>query len=294
VTLRLATRRSALALAQAHAVAEALGGAELVEVTTAGDRGEDALDKSRWVSELERALLDGEADVAVHSAKDVPGEMADGLEIAAVPPRADPRDALCGADSLAGLPAGARVGTGSLRRSAQLLATRDDLDVQPLAGNVDTRLRRLADGEWDAIVLALAGLLRLRRVDDAGAVLEPGEFVPAPGQGALALQARAGDTDVLTRLAEIDHARSHAALRAERALCAELGAGCRTPIGAHAAWTGDDRLELVAFAGLPDGSEWVRDAVEGPAADPEAVGRAAAERMAAAGAADVLARAEAW
>jgi hydroxymethylbilane synthase len=294
VTLRLATRRSALALAQARAVAEALGGAELVEVTTAGDRGEDALDKSRWVSELERALLEGEADVAVHSAKDVPGQVADGLLIAAVPPRVDPRDALCGANSLAALPSGARVGTSSLRRSAQLLAARDDLDVQPLAGNVDTRLRRLAAGEWNAIVIALAGLERLGRPDEAGAALAFEEFVPAPGQGALALQARDGDDDVLALLEAVDHGPSHVALRAERALCAELGAGCRTPIGAHAAWTEDERLELVAFAGLPDGSEWVRDAVAGPGADPEALGRAAGERMAGAGAADILARAEAW
>ena len=163
--MRIGTRGSALALAQAGQVAEALGGAELVPIATTGDRapaGAGAgLDKERWVREIDVALLAGEIDLAVHSAKDVPARLAVGLELVATPPRADPRDALCGAPSLAALAAGARVGTSSLRREAQLRARRDDVDVVELRGNVDTRLRRLAEGAFDAIVLARAGLQRL-------------------------------------------------------------------------------------------------------------------------------------
>jgi hydroxymethylbilane synthase len=284
VTLRIGTRRSALALAQARLVAEALGGGELVEIVTAGDRGAPGGDKSRWVAELERALLEGDVDVAVHSAKDVPGELAEGLVIAAVPERADPRDALVGAASLDELAAGARVGTSSLRRTAQLRAARDDLEVVAMRGNVDTRLRKLADGEWDAIVLALAGLERLGRADAVGQLLD--DFVPAPGQGALALEAREDDAETREALGAIDHAASQSDLRAERAFSRTVGASCHTPVGAHAR---DGALE--AFAGLPDGSEWVRDRLEGE--DPEALGRKVAERMLAAGAGDLLERAEA-
>ena len=168
--MRLGTRGSALALAQAGAVARALGGAELVPIATTGDRDRGAppaQDKGRWVKELDEALLRGDVDLAVHSAKDVPAELRDGLELVAAPPRADPRDALCGRASLDELPAGARVGTSSVRRAAQLHALRDDLDVADLRGNVDTRLRRLAEGDYDAIVLALAGLQRLGRAAEA-------------------------------------------------------------------------------------------------------------------------------
>jgi hydroxymethylbilane synthase len=302
VSLRIGTRGSALALAQAGSVADRLGGGELMEIATAGDRGAPGGDKSRWVAELERALLDGEIDVAVHSAKDVPGELADGLVIAAVPERADARDALVGFDSLAGVPAGARVGTSSLRRAAQLRAARDDLDVVEMRGNVDTRLRKLAEGEWDAIVLALAGLERLGRVGAHGpslevrtfetrespaCVLDPGVFVPAPGQGALAVEARAGEEPTV---AWIDDADAHARLRAERALTAALDATCHTPVGAYAEPDGDG-LALTAFAGLPDGSTWVRDRLTGD--DPEALGRAVAARLLAAGAAAILREAEA-
>jgi hydroxymethylbilane synthase len=301
VSLRIATRRSALALAQARLVADALGGGSLVEVTTAGDRGESGGDKSRWVGALEEALLDGRADVAVHSAKDVPGELAGGLTIAAVPERADARDALCGASGMDELPAGARVGTSSLRRAAQLRAARRDLDVISLRGNVDTRLRRLAEGDFDALVLALAGLQRLGRVEEAGARLDVDEMVPAPGQGALAIEARQDDGPVLEALAAIDHEPSHTRLRAERALTRALDATCHTPIGAHARLGGPygppaappgPRLELAAFVGLPDGSAWVRDRLAGDAGDPEALGRAVAERLLAAGAGDLLRAAE--
>jgi hydroxymethylbilane synthase len=301
VSLRIGTRGSALALAQAMAVADRLGGGEVVEIATAGDRGAPGGDKSRWVAELERALLDREVDVAVHSAKDVPGELASGLVIAAVPPRADPRDALVGFDSLEAVPPGARVGTSSLRRAAQLRAARDDLDVVAMRGNVDTRLRRLAEGDWEAIVLALAGLERLGRVQaqapfrirtfktesSPACVLDPAVFVPAPGQGALAVEARAGEA---ATVAWIDDAPSHARLRAERALTAALDASCHTPVGAHAEPAGDG-WALTGFAGLPDGSTWIRDRAEGD--DPEALGREVAGRMLAAGAAEILREAEA-
>jgi hydroxymethylbilane synthase len=293
--VRIATRASALALAQARAVAAALPGeTEIVEVTTAGDLGAaPGSDKSRWVAELERAVLDGEADVAVHSAKDVPGTLAAGLDIVAVPVRADARDALCGAASLDALPAGARVGTRSLRRRALLLAARTDLDIVPLGGNVDTRLRKLDDGAADALVLAHAGLQRLGRTDEAGAVLDPESFVPAPGQGALALEARAGDDGARAALATLNDPGAATCLAAERALAADLGGSCHTPIGAHAAPVAGGRLCLHAFVGLPDGSAWVRDVLEGSAAEPERLGRDAAARLLAAGARELLDAAEA-
>ena len=276
MSLRLGTRGSALALAQARWVAGRLGGAvEIVEITTAGDVGAGVADKSRWTGALERALLAGEIDVAVHSAKDVPGDLADGTAIVAAPPREDARDVLVGAASLDALPAGARVGTSALRRRSQLLAVRPDLDVVELRGNVDTRLRKLAAGEADALVLAAAGLARLGRADVAGAPLDGDVFVPAAGQGCLALQARAGD-----RLDAVDDAGAHAALDAERAVVARLGASCHTSVGVHA-----QGGSIRAFVGLPDGAEWLVD--EAPDAD------ALAERMLAAGAADLLARAEA-
>jgi hydroxymethylbilane synthase len=274
--LRLGTRGSALALAQARWVADRLGEpVEVVEITTAGDVDRAAGDKSRWTGALERALLAGEIDLAVHSAKDVPGELAPGTAIVAVPPREDSRDVLVGAPALAALPLGARVGTSALRRRAQLLAVRPDLAVVELRGNVDTRLRRLAAGEVDALVLAAAGLRRLGRADVPVAPLEGEVWVPAPGQGCLAVQAAAG-----RRFDMVNDGASLAALEAERRVVVRLGASCHTPVGVHA---GPDGLR--AFAGLPDGSEWLVD--EARDADP------LAERMLAAGAADLLARAEA-
>jgi hydroxymethylbilane synthase len=285
--MRLGTRGSALALAQARWVAERLGGdAEIVEITTLGDRGAGLQDKSRWTSELERALVDGRIDIAVHSAKDLPTELGDGLELVAVPARADARDAVCGAVGLAALPVGARVGTSSLRRAAQLRAVRDDVTVVELRGNVDTRLRKLRDGQADALVLALAGLERLGRSDEAGGVID--EFVPAAGQGALALEARAGELDRSALTGVIDEL-AMSCVGAERALVGALGASCHTPVGAHARPCGDGQVELVVWVGLPDGSAWLRDEVVG---DPEAVGAECARRMLAAGAADLLSQAE--
>jgi hydroxymethylbilane synthase len=300
--LRIGTRRSALALAQAREVASLIQATtpdvavELVEITTAGDRSAPAGDKRRWVAEIEDQLLAGSVDLAVHSAKDVPGQLADGLEIVATPQRADARDALCGAASLEELEPGAKVGTSSLRRAAQLRALREDIDVVELRGNVDTRLRKLAeraDG-IDAIVIALAGLQRLARTDAAGAVLDAQLVVPAAGQGTLALEARAGDERVRTLAAAIGDTDAMAALTAERALVARLGADCHTPVGAHAHNDGDGGLAVSAFVGLPDGSAWARDSLTGPGDDPAAVGTQVAERLLLAGAADLLAQAAQW
>jgi hydroxymethylbilane synthase len=286
--IRLGTRGSALALAQAELVAGWLADdVELVPITTSGDRGSRA-DKSRFVKEIEEALLADEVDLAVHSAKDVPAELPEGLSIVGVPERADPRDVLCGAGSLDALPAGAVVGTGSLRRRAQLLAVRPDLEVRELRGNVDTRLRRLEKGDFDAIVLAAAGLQRLGR--GGGAMLP--ELVPAPGQGCLALEARADDRDVVAAAAALTDRNALTALTAERALVATLEATCHTPVGAYAA-PRDGALLLTAFVGLPDGSHWIRDSLAGDPEDPTTLGLEVGERLLAAGARELLAEAEA-
>lgn len=289
MALRLATRGSALALTQAGQVAELLGGAELVEVSSDGEPG----DKARFVRGVERALLDGEAEIGVHSAKDLPAEMADGLAIAAVPAREDPADVWIGVgSSLDEVPEGARVGTASLRRRAQLLAARPDLRVSELHGNVDTRLRKLAEGELDAIVLAAAGLRRLGREAEASFAIPAALMTPAAGQGALVLQARSGDATVEEAVAALGDETALRELTAERAAVALLEATCATPIGVHARVEGP-RLVAEAFVGLPDGSEWIRDRVEGEAEEPAALGAALAERLLAAGARDILDRAEA-
>ncbi|HXD62990.1 MAG TPA: hydroxymethylbilane synthase [Solirubrobacteraceae bacterium] len=285
--MRVGTRGSALALVQARWVAERLGpGVEIVEVTTLGDRGAAINDKSRWVSALEQALFDGRIDVAVHSAKDVPTELPEGLELVAIPERAEARDVICGAAGLAELAPGARVGTSSLRRTAQVRAQRGDLDVRELRGNVDTRLRKLAAGEVDALILAAAGLERLGRGDEVGGVLA--EFVPAAGQGALALEARSGAISA-DRLAAVSDPEATACVTAERVLVTALGASCNTSVGAHAQAIGDGRLTLAAWVGLPDGSAWLRDEVTAGA---DEVGTVCAERMLAAGAAELLRRSE--
>lgn len=302
--LRLGTRGSALALAQTAWVADRLAAVDprleidVVPIRTSGDERAatepfvaPAEDKSRFVREIEEALLDGEVDLAVHSAKDVPGTLPDGLSIVAVPERADARDALCGVTSLPDLPEGASVGTSSLRRRAQLLALRSDLEVEELRGNVDTRLGRLEQGDYAAIILATAGLARLGR--DAGTPLAVHELTPAPGQGCLALEARADDPDVAATARRLTHEGSLVCLTAERAVVDALDASCRTPVGAHAV-LGRDELELSAFAGMPDGSVWIRDAARGDADDPAALGRRVADRLLAAGAGELLAAAEAW
>jgi hydroxymethylbilane synthase len=282
--IRLGTRGSALALAQASWVAERLPGeVELVTITTSGDRG-SRTDKSRFVKEIEEALLAGEIDLAVHSAKDVPAELPAGLSIVGVPERADPLDALCGAGSLAELSDGAVIGTASIRRRAQLAALRPELEVRDLRGNVDTRLRRLAEGDYDALVLARAGLARLGR-EEAGAALP--ELVPAAGQGCLALEARSDDAAVAQAAAPLTDRDALTALTAERALVTALGATCDTPMGALCERT-ENGLRLTAFIGHPDGSHWIRDELDGDSAEPSALGHAVAERLATAGAGDLL------
>ena len=233
----------------------------------------------------------GEIDVAVHSAKDVPGALPEGLAIGAVPEAEDPRDALIGGASLAALPEGASVGTSSLRRRSLLLAARPDLDVRPLRGNVDTRLAKLASGEHDAIVLALAGLRRLEREQEATALLDPRSFVPAPGQGLLAIEVRAGDERAAAAVLPVDHAPSRRRLECERAVVKKLDTSCHTPVGASSEIV-DGRLHVFAYVGMPDGTEWITDAIEFDAAEPPAAGILLAKRMLAAGAGDLLRRAE--
>jgi hydroxymethylbilane synthase len=317
--MRLGTRRSALALAQAELVSRALGGCELVPITTGGDRGAPASDKSRWVAELEQALLDGDIDLAVHSAKDLPSELADGLELLGSPERSAPEDVLCGARALDELPAGARVGTSSVRRVAQLRAAREDLEIAELHGNVDTRLAKLVGANespvsetssasshvrLDAIVLARAGLRRLAREESAGGSLDPAQFVPAPGQGTLALQGRSDNEPAARAAREITHRPTLVCLHAERELARELVADCHTPLGAWGHHDAEGRLCLRAWIGLPDGSVWVRDelcdtrhepaSAESDAQQLEAareLARALATRLRAAGAGELLSRA---
>jgi hydroxymethylbilane synthase len=292
--LRIGTRGSALAVAQARAVAGALPvPTELVQITTAGDVDRARGDKSRWVGALEAALTAGDIDLAVHSAKDVPGELAAGTAIVAAPRRADPVDVLVGEPTLADVREGARVGTSALRRRAQLLAVRPDLQVTELRGNVDTRLAKRAAGAVDVLVLAAAGLDRLGRRREAGRALRGHVFVPAPGQGAIAVQART-ESPAADVAAAACHAPTMAALAAERAAVRELAASCHTPVGIHA-----EGAQIRGFAGLPDGSAWVVDEVAVEAAGGEEIGafedagRLLARRMLAAGAADLLRQAEA-
>jgi hydroxymethylbilane synthase len=284
--LRLGTRGSALALAQARQVARMLDAdVELVTITTSGDETSSTAsasigDKSRFVKEIEEALLAGAIDLAVHSAKDVPGVLPDGLAIVGVPEREDARDALVGS-----LPEGASVGTSSLRRRSQLLADRPDLQVSDLRGNVDTRLRKLASGSFDAVVLAVAGLKRLGR--DEGTPMPVATMTPAPGQGCLALEARRDDTRASELAERLTDRRALVRLTVERAVVERLEATCETPVGAYAELE-EDVLRLHAFVGLPDGSTWIRDTLEGSADDPAALGRELGDRLLAAGAAELL------
>lgn len=302
-TLRLGTRRSALALAQSGTVAAALRAAgydvELVEVVTEGDRSAAAVAQlggtGVFVTELRRRLLDHDIDLAVHSLKDLPTAPADSLVIAATPRRADPRDALVARDglSLAELPVGARVGTGSPRRTAQIRALGLGLDVVALRGNVDTRLRRVADGELDAVVVAAAGLARLDRLSAATELLDPGQMLPAPGQGALAVECRAGDDAVVQALREnLDDAATRGAVTAERTLLGDLEAGCTAPVGALAdVATGDDGLEeiyLRAVVADLAGIRTVRLSATGALDDSEGVGHRLAHDLLDAGVADLI------
>jgi hydroxymethylbilane synthase len=296
-TLRIGTRASALARTQTGSVADALGvPVEIVPIVTEGDRSSAALTQiggtGVFVSALRTALLDGSIDVAVHSYKDLPTAPADGIVIAAVPLRADPRDALVARDglTLGELPPGARVGTGSPRRAAQLRALGLGLDVQPLRGNVDTRLGKVASGELDAVVLALAGLRRLGRDGEVTEILDPIQVLPAPAQGALAIECRADDEAAIAAVAVLDDAETRAAVAAERALLVALEAGCSAPVAGLAEIVEDEEPEVFLRGSVTavDGSDAVRLSATGPLTDAEGVGRRLAAELLADGAAQMM------
>ena len=288
--VRVATRASALALAQTRWVVDRLRSAwpglevELVPASTPGDRDKQtpltSLGEGVFVKGLEELLLAGRADLAVHSLKDVPTALTAGLELAAFPTRADPRDGLVcrvGRD-LAGLPPAARVGTGSPRRAAQLLALRPDLQVSPIRGNLDTRIRKLRDGAFEALVVAVAGLARLDRLAELEHPFSVEECTPAAGQGVLAVQVRADDRATAALVAALDDPVCRAEVLAERAFVAALGGGCQLPAGALGRADGPS-LELIGVAASPDGRKLVRERQRGLMGDPAVVGRLLAERL---------------
>lgn len=299
--IRLAARASALSRAQLEIVARALSGQAEVEVATYRTTGDQLshLDaaiqgKGVFTKEIDEALLSGRADVGIHSLKDLPSEMPEGLVLAAVPVREDPSDALISRPhrTFAALPKGARIGTGSPRRRAQLLAARPDLQVMEARGNVDTRIRRLAEGRWDAIVLARAGLARLNRLEEISEVFSSEILLPAIGQGALALVIRRGDDRAAGIVAALDDPGSHRAARAERTLLRFLQAGCRAPL-AGLATEKNGQLRLSAGVFSPDGDRVLREEGTGPAEDPESLGRVVAEKLLARGAAELIGQARA-
>ena len=300
--LRLGTRKSPMAIAQSEQVARMITdrtgrAVELVGITTFGDVTQGELASiggtGVFVSALRTSLLHGDVDLAVHSLKDLPAAPAPGLLLAAVPPRDDPRDVLAarGGAKLADLPAGAKIGTGSPRRAAQLRVLRPDLQPVPVRGNAGTRLGRIASGEVDAVLLAYAGLARLGRLDAVTQVFEPDEMLPAPGQGALAVECRADDTDLAALLALLDDPVSHLATDAERGVLAALQAGCSAPIGAYAApaaapagsagsaGQGLPQLRLSAVVVSADGTVAVRTCATGPAAEAARLGQQVAAEL---------------
>src|SRR3954470_1167971 len=294
--IRLGTRASLLAMTQSRWVADRLAAAtgrevELVEVSTTGDRVDTPLAQlggtGVFVSALREALLAGRIDVAVHSLKDLPTAPAEGLALAAVPLREDPRDVVVGRDglTLGELPVGSRVGTGSPRRAAQLHALGLGLEIVDIRGNVDTRIRKVREGEYDAVVLARAGLARIGRLEEATEVLDPLQMLPAPGQGALAVETRADDH--ATEVAALDDPRSRAAVTAERAVLATLEGGGAAPVGAVAEVVEgehDEELWVRAVALSPDGTLAVRMSATGDPADAAGVGSRLASAMLAEGA----------
>ncbi len=302
MTLRIATRKSPLALWQAEHVAARLRAAhpelavELVGISTKGDRILDAPlakvgGKGLFVKELEQALLEGAADIAVHSMKDVPVEFPAGLCLPVILEREDPRDAfVCSRYAHPDeLPAGARVGTSSLRRACQLAARYPAIEILSLRGNVGTRLAKLDAGEYDAIILAAAGLKRLGLEARIACVLEPETSLPAMGQGAIGIECREGDPAVLDLIRVLDDPATHVRLRAERALNARLQGGCQVPIAGHALLEGE-QLWLRALVGEPDGSRLIEGEIRGPAAEAEALGLRLADELLARGAREILAR----
>jgi len=305
--LRIATRRSQLALWQAEHVAALLRGAhaglevELVPIVTQGDRILDRSlaaigGKGLFIKDLETALEEERADIAVHSMKDLPGDLPAGLMIASVLERADARDALLtlkgsahAPSGFADLPLGARVGTSSLRRQAQLLAARPDLRIEPLRGNVDTRLRRLDAGEMDAIILACAGLIRLGWDSRISARLDTETSLPAVAQGVIGIECRSDDSRTLGLVTPLNHQATRIAMDAERAFAHRLGGSCQSPIAAHAVLEGG-RLTLDGLVAEPDGSRLLRDTASGSVGDPTALGSLLADKILAAGAGTLLER----
>jgi hydroxymethylbilane synthase len=301
-TIRLGTRASALATTQSGHVADLVRArlgreVELVEVSTEGDRSAAPLASlggtGVFVSALRDALLDGRVDMAVHSLKDLPTTPADGIALAAVPSREDPRDVVVARDglTLGELPVGSRLGTGSPRRVSQLAALGLGLRLEGIRGNVDTRIRKVRDGEFDAIVLARAGLARLGRLDEVTEVLDPLQMLPAPGQGALAVECRSADTDLVAALAALDDPATRAAVTAERAVLSTLEAGCSAPLGALAdVVEGEDGEELWirAIALSLDGGLSVRMSTSGAVEDAAATGHRLAGDMLAEGAQDLM------
>ncbi len=312
--LRLGSRKSPMAVSQsgdvARLITERTGRrVELVGVTTLGDVSREQLTQiggtGVFVSALRESLLRGEVDFAVHSLKDLPTGAAQGITLAAIPARDDPRDALVARDGakLADLPPGARIGTGSPRRAAQLSLLRADLTCVPIRGNANTRLAKVREGELDAIVLAYAGLARIGHTDLVSEIFEPDGMVPAPGQGALAVECRADDTELAELLATVDHAPTRAAVTAERSLLAALEAGCSAPVGAYAVHAGGGRLHLEGVVlGVPaasfqpsvldsaaaSGRMVIRERGEAETADAARLGRELAARMLALGAAGLM------
>ncbi|HEX9684289.1 MAG TPA: hydroxymethylbilane synthase [Burkholderiales bacterium] len=300
----IASRESALALWQARYIESKLAASypraeiRILGLTTEGDRRLDASlarigGKGLFVKELEEALASGRADIAVHSVKDLPMTLAREFALAAVSEREDPRDALVSnryADFSA-MPAGSRVGTSSLRRECQLRARYPGLRLEPLRGNVTTRLRKLDAGDYDAVILAAAGLKRLGLDDRITRLLPPSESIPAPGQGALGVECLSRRTDLLEALAALDHAATARCVAAERAFSRALSGSCNVPLGAYAEAEGAN-LRLRGFVGAPDGSRLVSGELTGPARDPEALGVTLAQGLKAQGAGDILAKLE--
>ncbi len=294
--IRIGTRGSPLALAQAGETRDRLIAAwpdlaepdavEIVIIRTTGDAITDRPladigGKALFTKEIDEALLSGKVSIAVHSAKDIPTWVPDGLSIACCLPREDPRDALICAEAgrINDLPTGAVVGTGSVRRQAQLLARRPDVTAVPIRGNVDTRLAKVADGRVAATFLAMAGLNRLGRADVPAAALEPDEMVPAGGQGAIAIIARSDDADMALRLGPLACAKTTDSVAAERGLLTVLEGSCRTPIGALASIGADECLDLIALVARPDGSELYNVRLAGDRSDAVRIGRDAGERL---------------
>ncbi|MCG6896555.1 MAG: hydroxymethylbilane synthase [Thiocapsa sp.] len=298
--IRIATRKSPLAMWQAEHVAALLREmhrgleVEIVGMTTKGDKLLDAPlakvgGKGLFVKELEQGMLDGEADVAVHSMKDVPVDFPEGLHLAVIMDREDPRDAFVSSryPNLDALPAGACVGTSSLRRQCQIADRRPDLRIEPLRGNVNTRLAKLDAGEYDAIILAAAGLIRLGFESRIRGRIEPEESLPAIGQGAIGIECRSADQRINDLIAPLHHCDTADRVLAERAMNARLHGGCQVPIAGHASIEAD-RLRLKGLVGTPDGSRILRAESAGPRDDPERIGTRVADDLLAQGAAEIL------